>query len=110
MAEGRLLGIFALVLSKSLSTSLGSAVKDILAVLVHLELDDDDLAGVDTHIDGGTVGLLSLDPLNVNTELLPVTLNNLADLLSLVVSSHYLNFIILPDGHRSDSILGSEFL
>jgi hypothetical protein len=38
------------------------------------------LAGVNTNIDGGSVGLLSLDPLNVDPELGPVALYNLANL------------------------------
>ena len=46
-------------------------VQKILAVLVHLQLDNDNLAGVDADIDGGTVGLLPLDTLNVNPELSP---------------------------------------
>merc|ERR1712154_225885 len=69
-----LLCIFALVLAQSLGASLRSPVQDGLAVLVHLQLDDDQLAGVDTDIDGGSVSLLSLDPLNVDPELLPVAL------------------------------------
>ena len=87
-SSGRgLLSIFALVLAQSLGASLRSPVQDGLAVLVHLQLDDDQLAGVDTDIDGGSVGLLSLDPLNVDPELLPVALDYLAHLLSLVVTS-----------------------
>ena len=85
-----LLGVLALVLAQSLGAPLGSAVKDVLPVLVHLELDDDNLAGVDAHIDGGTVGLLPLDPLDVDPELLPVALHNLANLLALVVTPHHL--------------------
>ena len=84
--SGALLCVFALVLAKSLSPALGSPVKDVLAVLVHLELDNDDLAGVDTDIDGGAIGLLPLDPLNVDSELLPVALDDLAHLLTLVVA------------------------
>merc|ERR1719222_1608548 len=110
-SSGRgLLCIFALVLAQSLSPSLGSPVQDGLAVLVHLELDDDQLAGVDTDINGGPVGLLPLDPLDVDPELLPVALDYLAHLLTLVVTSDHLDFIILPDGHGSDSILGSQLL
>merc|ERR1719411_1656856 len=105
-----LLGVLALVLAQSLGAALGSAVKNVLPVLVHLELDDDNLAGVDAHIDGGTVSLLPLDPLDVNPELLPVALHNLADLLALVVTPDYLNLIIFTQRHRSDSILGPELL
>ena len=87
---GALLGVFALILSKSLGPALGSPVKNVLAVLVHLELDNDDLAGVDANVDGGAIGLLSLDPLDVDSELLPVALDDLAHLLTLVVTSHHL--------------------
>ena len=41
---------------------------------------------MDANIDGGSVSLLPLDPLNVDAELLPVTLDYLADLLALVVT------------------------
>merc|ERR1719221_1530689 len=43
-SSGALLGVFALLLSKSLGPALGSPVKNVLAVFVHLELDDHDLA------------------------------------------------------------------
>merc|ERR1712010_378059 len=103
---GALLSVFALVLAKSLSPALGSPVEDVLAVLVHLELDNHDLAGVDSNVDGGAIGLLPLNPLNVDSELLPVALDDLAHLLTLVVSSDDLHFIILPDRHGPDSVLG----
>ncbi len=38
------------------------------------------LGRVDADVDGGAVGLLSLDPLDVNAELLAVALDDLADL------------------------------
>merc|ERR1712029_714640 len=87
-----------------------ATINDVLAVLVHLQLDNDHLAGVDTNIDCGTVSFLSLNPLDVDSELLPVTLDNLAHLLTLVVTSHHLNFIIFSEWHGSDSILGFQFL
>ena len=62
----RFLAVLALVLAESLCTSLGSPVQDSLPVLVHLQLDDGDLAGVDTHVGGGAVGFLPLDALNVD--------------------------------------------
>ena len=40
---GGLLGVLALVLAEGLSTALCSPVKDGLAVLVHLQLDNGDL-------------------------------------------------------------------
>ena len=88
-----LLSIFSLVLAKSLGTSLGSPVQDGLAVLVHLQLDDHQLAGVDANIDGGSVSLLPLDSFNVDTELLPVTLDYLPDLLAFVVTADNLQIL-----------------
>merc|ERR1719186_1608342 len=105
-----LLCIFALVLAQSLCTSLGSPVQDGLAVLVHLQLDNHQLAGMDTNIDGGSVGLLPLDPLYVDTELLPVALDDLAHLLPLVVTTDNLDFVILPDRHGPHTILGPQLL
>ncbi len=40
----------------------------------------DYLAGVDSDVDGGSIGLLTLDPLDVDSQLGPVALDNLADL------------------------------
>ncbi len=40
----------------------------------------DYLAGVDSNVDGGSIGLLTLDPLDVDSQLSPVALDNLADL------------------------------
>jgi hypothetical protein len=38
------------------------------------------LAGVDSDVDGGSICLLTLDPLDVDPQLGPVALDNLADL------------------------------
>ncbi len=38
------------------------------------------LAGVDSNVDGGSIGLLTLDPLDVDSQLGPVALDHLADL------------------------------
>ena len=48
----------------NLCASLCPPVQDGFPVLVHLQLDDGDLAGVDANVSGGTVGLLPLDTLN----------------------------------------------
>ena len=118
--------MLALVLAQSLGTSLGSSVQDGLPVLVHLQLDDGDLAGVDAHVGGGAVGLLPLDALNVDPrkvdytpilietndspELGPVALEDLANLLALVVASHHLHLVVLPHRHRPHTVLGPQFL
>ena len=124
----RLFAVLALVLAESLCTSLGSPVQDGFPVLVHLQLDDGDLAGVDAHVGGGAVGLLPLDALNVDPkqnmlnkvsmlgrridspELGPVALKDLADLLALVVTSHHLHLVVLPHWHGADAILGPQLL
>ena len=62
----RFLAVLALVLAESLCASLCPPVQDGFPVLVHLQLDDGDLAGVDANVSGGTVGLLPLDTLNVD--------------------------------------------
>ena len=124
----RLFAVLALVLAESLCASLCPPVQDGFPVLVHLQLDDGDLAGVDADVGGGTVGLLPLDTLNVDPkknmpdkvsmfgrkidspELGPVALKDLADLLALVVTSHHLHLVVLPHRHGSDSILGPQLL
>lgn len=45
------------------------------------------LAGVDANMDCGSVGLFSLDTLNVDDILLPVDLHHFANLLAFVVST-----------------------
>jgi len=118
--------VLALVLAESLCASLSPPVQDSLPVLVHLQLDDGDLAGVDANVGGGTVGLLPLDTLNVDPrkvdytpilietndspELGPVALEDLANLLALVVASHHLHLVVLPHGHGADAILGPQLL
>jgi hypothetical protein len=64
---------------------------------------------VETDIHAGTVGLLSLDALNVDGELFTVDLDNFADLLPLEVTTENLDFVILVDGHGPNSIFCSDF-
>merc|ERR1719431_1548822 len=105
-----LFAVLALVLAECLCSPLGPPVKDVLAVLVHLQFHDGHLAGVNTNIDSGTIRLFSLDPLNVDPELGTIALNNLANLLPLVVTSNNLNLVIFPDWHAPDPVLGAELL
>ena len=58
---------------------------------------------MNTNVNGGAVGLFSLDALNVNTELGSVALEDLANLLSLEVTTGNLNLIVLADGDGLDS-------
>ena len=96
-------GIFSLVLASSFGTSLGPSVEDFLAILVHLQLDDGYFGGMNSDVDGGTISLLPLDTLNVDAELFTVALNNLADLLTLVVASDNLNFVVFTNGNVPES-------
>ena len=57
-----------------------------------------------------TVGLLPLDALDVDAELLPVALHDLADLLSLVVAAHHLHLVVLADRHRAHAVLLTKVL
>ena len=54
------------------------------------------LAGMNADIDGGPICLLPLYSLDVDPELAPVTLDDLAHLLALVVASHNLDLVIFP--------------
>ena len=72
-----------------------------LAVLVELELGDDNLGGVDTDVDGGAVHLLAGDALDVDDPLLAVHLDNLA-LATLEATPHNLNLVVLADGNRAN--------
>ena len=69
-----------------------------------------DLGRVDADEDGGSVGLLPLDALDVHAELLPVALHHLADLLALVVAADHLHLVVLADGHRAHAVLLFEIL
>ena len=54
--------------------------------------------------------LFSLDPFDVDDELLPVALDNLADLLSLVLTADDLNLVVLANGHGLDAVLLPQLL
>lgn len=56
-------------------------------------------------MDGRAIGLLSLHSLDVDDVFLPVNLDYFADLLSLVVPSNNLDFVVLADGHGANVVL-----
>ena len=64
-----------------------------LAVVVHLQLDDAHLGGVDADKDGGAGGLLPLDVLDVDAELIPVALHHLVNLMNFIRSLAHFIFI-----------------
>ena len=68
------------------------------------------LGGVDADKDGGSVGLLPLDALDVDAEFLPVALHHLSDLLALVVAAHHLHLVVLADRHRAHAVLLLQIL
>ena len=83
------------------------ALKEGLAVLVDLELGDDDLGGVDANVDGGAVHLLAGDALDVDDPLLAVHLDDLA-LATLVVTPHDSHLVVLADRNRANLMVRRE--
>ena len=80
-----------------------------LAVLVHLELGNDEAGGGDTDGDGGAVGLLSGDVGNVDDKLFSVAGGDLA-LAGLVHAAGDEDLVVLADGHGADAVTGLELL
>jgi hypothetical protein len=83
------------------------AVEEGLAVLVELQLGDDDLGGVDADVDGGAINLLAGDPLDVDDPAAAVHLHHLA-LTALVGATHHLHFVILTDRDGAHVIFVAE--
>lgn len=79
----------------------GLAGNDLLAVLVELKAGDDNVGRVDTKGNGGTVGLLTVDALDVDNPLLAVDLGDLA-LRALLGATDDQDLVILADRERSD--------
>merc|ERR1719272_789920 len=98
----------ALVLASSFSTALSTSVQDLFAILVHLQLDNAHLGGMDSNVNRCTIGLFTLDAFNVNTEFLAGTLDNLANLLAFVVTTYNLNFVVFANGDILDSVFRAE--
>ena len=59
---------------------------------------------MNSNINGGTVSLFSLNSFDVNDKLFTVALNNFSYLLTLVMASQYLYFIVFTDRHGSTNI------
>merc|ERR1712156_918986 len=100
--------VLALILASSFGTSLGTSIKDLLTILVHLELYNAHLRGMDTNINRGSICLFTLNAFNVHTEFLAIALNNLADLLAFVMTTYNLDFVILANGHVLHSIFWTK--
>lgn len=82
-------------------TALANALEDLLAVLVALQLGDDDLGGGDADGHGLAVGLLAGDALDLDEVLEAVDGDNLA-LTALVGATDNGDFVVLADGDGSD--------
>lgn len=107
-----LLNCFFLVFALFLSylTRFGFTFEDLFAVFVQFESSDNHLAGVNAHVDSCAISFISLHPFNVDDIFLPINLHYFANLLTFVVSSHNLNFIILSDGHGPNIVFLSQLL
>lgn len=77
------------------------SIQNFLAGLVHLDLGDLDVGGVDANVDGLTVGLIAGDSLDVDNVLLSVNLGDLA-LLTGELSTDNSDLVVLSDGEGAD--------
>lgn len=82
-------------------TAVGDALKDLLTVLVELELGDDDLGWLDSERDGLSVGLLAGDTLDVDDVLETVDGSDLA-LTALVGATDNGDLVVFADGDGAD--------
>lgn len=89
-----------LVVGTELTADLGAS-QDILAVLVELELGNDDVGGVDAQGDGLAGGLVAGDALDVDDVFETVDGGDLA-LHVLVGATDNLDFVILADRNAAD--------
>lgn len=95
-----------LLLLAELAANLG-ALQDALAVLVELELGDDDVAGVQGQGDALARDLLAGDALDVDGVLEAVHRGDLA-LATLHAAAHDHDLIVLADGNAADLVGGED--
>ena len=98
-------GVLALVL---IAKSGGLAVEEGLSVGGELQLGDDNVRGVDGDTDGGAVGPVLGQLLNVEAPLLTVDLGDLA-LGIFGAAANDSDLVVASNGHRLDAILLTEF-
>ena len=79
------------------------------AVLVHLDLGDLDVGGVDTDLNSPAVLLVHGHTLDVDDPFAAVDRDDLAR-LALVAATHDLNLVVLPDRQRPHVVLGPQRL
>jgi hypothetical protein len=85
------------------------ALEDTLAVGGQLEFGDLNVGGVDTDGNGGTVGLLALDLVDVDDPLEAVGGGDLA-LAALESTALHADLVVLAHGHGADVVLGAQLL
>lgn len=89
-SSGTFFCVFALFLAKCGQTSLGSAIEDSFAILIHLELNNKKVRWMNSDIHIRSIGFFALYSLDVYNKLSSVHLYNLANLISLVVTTNNL--------------------
>lgn len=80
------------------------------AILVELELGDDDLGGVDADIDSGSVNLLPYDVFHVDDPLVMVHLNHLP--FALVCPTHHLHWpdvVLVPQVGKIGALISTRW-
>lgn len=90
-------------LGPELAAALGAG-EDVIAVLVGLELGDDDVGGVDAEGDGLARGLVAGDALDVDNVFEAVDRGDLA-LAALVGAADDGDLVVLADGDRADLLM-----
>lgn len=88
---------------------LGAALDELVAVLVGLELGDDNVGGVDSDLNSLAVDLLASDLLDVD-DILGTGDEGDLSFLRLVLSVGNDDLIVLTDGGRTDAELGAQVL
>merc|ERR1711991_1312481 len=105
-----LVGILSRVLSLS-SVVLSRSIQNGLAILIQLQLGDNNIARVNSNLNRLPIVSLPLNLFHINHESSSVHRGNLGTALSrLLRSSHNLNLVILANRHGTSSVLLSQFL
>ena len=81
----------------------------LLPVRGHLHLRDNQIARVQTDVNGLSVSLFSTDSFNMNDVLFSVNRNHFSGLFAFEVASNDLHFVVFHQRHGSNVVLSSEF-
>ena len=101
--------IFSFVFASSFCATFSSSVNDELTIFVHFQFDNRNFRGVNANINWSTIGFFTLNPFNVDAEFLAIALDDLANLLTFIMSANHLNFVIFPDGNIPEKYLQDAF-